>query len=84
MSKFYGTVIEQATTPATRCGSRKSGIRTAAQSYDGSVIVELNYNDNDELMVQVEFARGTSFYGQSIFYGTFDEFVDKMTKRCFM
>ena len=79
MSKFYGTVVGQAKTPATRCGSKKSGIRTAAQSYDGSVITELSYdNESNELMVEIEVNDGTSMFGRTIFRGTFNEFIEKL------
>ena len=77
MSKFYGTIIGQARTPATRCGSKK--IRTAAQSYDGSVITELSYdNESNELMVEIEVNDGTSMFGRTIFRGTFNEFIEKL------
>ena len=42
MSKFYGQINGGRGT-ATRTGHRN--IRAAAQSYDGSVITELSYND---------------------------------------
>ena len=78
MSKFYGTIFGQSKTPATRCGSKM--IRTAAQSWNGSVIVELYYN-NDELMVDVEIDEGSAMRGNLIFSGNFDEFVEKLTDK---
>jgi len=48
MSALYGTVYGMSDTAATRRGSRNSGIRVAAQSYDGSVIVDLNYFGDDK------------------------------------
>ena len=74
MSKFYGQVFGGKGT-ATRCGHRF--IKTSAQSYGGSVQTELSY-EGDELMVRVSTDSGSSSYGSTIFYGTFDEFVSKL------
>lgn len=79
MSTFYGT-IHGNRGPATRGGSRCSGIKAAAQSWNGSVITSLNYNDKDELMVEVCVSDGSSSYGTRIFYGTFEEYVNKLKK----
>ena len=46
MSKFYGTVIGASQTCATRRGYHD--MRAAAQSYDGSVIVRLWYDDEEK------------------------------------
>ena len=75
MSKFYGSV-EGNRGAATRGGH--SRIKTTAQSYNGSVITELTYND-DTLMVRISMDRGSAFNGTTLFYGTFDEFVNKLT-----
>lgn len=79
MSKFYGTVHGDASqTDGTRRGFRS--IKVAAQSWDGSVITSMHYCNND-LMVGLEFADDSSTYGQSLFYGTFQELKDKLTER---
>lgn len=78
MSTFYGTVEGQRG-PATRCGSRSSGIRTAAQSWDGSVIVNLSYSERDgedTLMVDINTSENSSAYGHHIWHGSFNEFVE--------
>ena len=77
MSAFYGCVQGNRGT-ATRGGSRNSGFKSTAQSYDGSVITRMSYNDKDELMVTIEVAYDSACYGKPIFYGTFDEFVNKL------
>lgn len=78
MSKFYGTVHGDASqTDGTRRGFRS--IQVAAQSWDGSVITSMHYCDND-LMVNLEFADDSSTYGQSLFYGTFQELKDKLAE----
>lgn len=82
MSTFYGTVEGQRG-PATRCGSRSSGIRTAAQSWDGSVIVNLSYSERDgedTLMVDINTSENSSAYGHNIWNGTYDEFVRLLEK----
>ena len=75
MSTFYGTVGDNwgRRTNATRCGHKS--IFAAAQSYNGSIITELEY-DGDTLMVSVEHAKGSSSSGWCIFHGTMDEFLE--------
>lgn len=76
MSKFYGTVHGDASqTDGTRRGFRS--IKVAAQSWDGSVITSMHYHGND-LMVGLDFSDDSSTYGQSLFYGTFQELKDKL------
>ena len=79
MSKFYGQVEGMAKTIATRRGSQY--IRTSAQSWNGSIITELMYNEKDKLMVRIEINGGSSSYGNLLFYGTFDEFREKLRKK---
>ena len=75
MSKFYGKVIGQATTSATRRGSENSGIRTAAQSYDGSVQVSLCYDNEKQLKIRLTCSDGSSVYGDKTLYdGSFEGF----------
>mgnify|MGYP007130644851 CR=1 FL=1 len=77
MSAFYGCV-QGNRGAATRGGSRASGFKSTAQSYDGSVITRLSYNNEDELMVTIEVSEGSSPYGTTIFTGTFDEYINKL------
>lgn len=75
MSKFYGQVVGDRGA-ATRGGHHR--IKASAQSYDGSVITELTYNE-DKLMVSVCVGMDESTsIGRQIFYGTFDEYVAKL------
>lgn len=77
MSRFYGTVEGQSSTCATRRGS--SFIRTSAQSYDGSVITELTYNENEELIVKIGIAKGSSCYSdETLFKGTIKQLKEKL------
>ena len=79
MSTFYGTVIGNRETPATRCGSRASGITTAAQSWDGSVITRLTYDESGELMVELRTSPDSSARGCTLlFYGTLEELRQKL------
>lgn len=59
-------------TTASRRGSKNSGIRSSAQSYDGSVILKM-FDDDGTVKVNVEIAEDSSIYGQSYFCGTIDE-----------
>lgn len=72
MSKFYG-MVRGNRGAATRGGSANSGFKATAQSYDGSVITCLDYNDADQLKVRIELADGSSTYGDTAFSGTFEE-----------
>ena len=76
MSKFYGSV-QGNRGAATRGGH--SMIKTSAQSYNGSVITYLSY-DEDKLMVEVCVSDESSSYGKRIFYGTFEEFKTKLER----
>ena len=76
MSKFYG-MVQGDRGAATRGGH--TTIRASAQSYDGSVIIELTYNEEGKLMVDVSVAPDSTFLGRRIFYGTFEEYVNKLT-----
>ena len=79
MSKFYGTVHGDASqTDGTRRGFRS--IKVAAQSWDGSVITSMHYGHDDALMVDLSCSDDSSTYGQSLFYGTFQELKDKLTE----
>ena len=77
MSTFYGCV-QGNRGAATRGGSRASGFKSTAQSWDGSVITRLSYNDKDELMVTIETSDRSAPYGTTIFYGTLEEFNKKL------
>lgn len=77
MSTFYGCVQGNRGS-VTRVGSRASGFKASAQSYDGSVVTYLSYNDNGDLMVEICVSDSSSCYGSRIFYGTFDEYVNKL------
>ena len=76
MAKFYGQVFGQAKTEASRRGSRN--IKVSAQSWNGSVITTLYYNDNDDLMVNLSISDGSSCYGYTYFDGTLDELKERL------
>lgn len=59
MSTFYGQ-IQGNRGAATRGGSKASGYRASAQSWDGSVIVDMNYNKDDNLEVDIRLSEGSS------------------------
>ena len=77
MSKFYGTVVGQAKTEATRRGS--DSIKVSAQSWDGSLITRMRYGQAGRLRVQLDVYDGSSScYGTTIFDGTLDELKAKL------
>lgn len=79
MAKFYGTLIGQAKTEATRRGSESSGIRASVQSWDGSCISSLRYNQEGELIIDLSWNDGSSCYGsEHLFSGTIDELRAKL------
>ena len=75
MSKFYAQINGGRGT-ATRCGHHS--IRASVQSYDGSLRTELTYNDEGKLMVRIATDDRSSYYSETIFYGTFEDFVNKL------
>lgn len=75
MAKFYGTV-QGNRGMGSRLGTEE--IRTSAQSWDGSVITYLWYNDNKELMVNLSINKGSNNSGDTKFHNTFDKFNQLM------
>ena len=75
MSKFYGT-IQGERSAATRTGHRS--IKASAQSWDGSITTELTY-DSNKLMVRILAEKDCSTTGgQIVFYGTYEEYINKL------
>ncbi len=75
MSAFYG-LVEGNRSCATRGGSKSSGFLASAQSWDGSIIVRLYY-DNDQLKCRVGTNEGSACYtdyNSADFVGSFEEF----------
>lgn len=77
MSKFYG-MVRGNRGATTRGGSANSGFKATAQSYDGSVITCLDYDQNNNLKVRIELAEGSTTYGDVAFSGTFEELKESM------
>lgn len=75
MSKFYGQVQGMAQTIATRRGGRD--ITASVQSWNGSIITRLYY-DREVLSVDVRVSEDSTFYGRTIFSGTFAEFIKRL------
>ena len=76
MAKFYGS-IQGDKGAATRMGH--SSIRSSVQSYNGSLISYMSYV-GDKLMLELCVSDGSSATGRTIFYGAFEEFVNKFEK----
>ena len=77
MAKFYGS-IQGNKGVATRMGN--SIIKSSVQSWDGSLISSMSYV-GDKLMLELCVSEGSSSSGRTIFYGTFEEFVNKIEKK---
>lgn len=79
MSKFYGEV-EGNRGVGSRVGTIESGLRSSAQSSDGSIVIKLHYED-DELMVEVgTMAWSASDFKRPNWWGTFEEFDTMLRK----
>lgn len=76
MSALYGT-LQGCRGEATRCGTRNSGIRVSAQSWNGSLITYLDQNEKDEKpTVRLYVSDGSScssWSAEEVFHGTLDE-----------
>jgi len=77
MSKFYG-MVRGNRGASTRGGSANSGFKATAQSYNGSVITCLDYDQDNNLKVRIELADGSTTYGDVAFSGTFEELKEAM------
>lgn len=84
MSTFYG-IVEGNRSCATRGGSKNSGFRASAQSYDGSVIVRLHYKDDEvkpeNLRVHIGTNDGSSCstdWNSQDWSGSFEEFKEAL------
>ena len=80
MSSFYGQVKGSGKNAVHQGGSEASHIRASAQSWKGSVIIEMYYGKDGGLNVGVEVADGSEFHGRLIFDGSFEEFKDALEK----
>lgn len=71
MSRFYGQIVSNRK-PATKCGY--DFIKTSSQSYDGSIICELTYDQNDKLQVYLGSNEGSSsFSSKKLYQGSFED-----------
>ncbi len=60
MSHYYAT-IEGARSPKTCQGSKRSGLRAAAQSWSGSLIVEFDHDEEtDETIARIGVGQGST------------------------
>lgn len=78
MAKYYGTVRGNRG-EATKCGSAESGIRAAAQSYDGSVIIRIWDGGDGKDRIDLSIGEGSTTYGRTYFCGTLEELKAKLS-----
>lgn len=80
MATFYG-MVQGNRGGVTRAGSMSSGFKSTCQSYDGSVIVEMNYskkpnpNPQEQLMVRISLSddSDSGWRSKVAFHGSFQE-----------
>ena len=79
MAKFYGTIKGARDSVATKTGTKNSGLRVSAQSWDGSVIVELWENQEGQAVFSFRFAEGSeSAGGREFLRATAAELAEKV------
>lgn len=74
MSKYYGQVIGAAETVGSRRGYK--GIRSSAQTWDGSLIVIAKDNKEGKTVWQIEYSDVSEAYGKKLFEGSLEDLVD--------
>lgn len=75
MSALYGTCVGMRGM-ATRLGSRASGIKVSAQSYQGSLITRMDLNENDKPIVRLDITDDSDSSGwgsNEVFEGSLEE-----------
>lgn len=81
MATYYGTLTGKARTVASREGSHASGLKATVQSWDGSLIVSVRDNPNDDsnplFTIEVD-CDGSSTSGKEVFDGTLAELVERL------
>lgn len=80
MSALYGT-LQGSRGEATRCGTKSSGMRVSCQSWETSVITEMDYDQEDKLRIEIRIADGSSsgWGAQTFFRGTGAELKEALT-----
>jgi hypothetical protein len=68
MAHYYAT-ITGARGPKTATGSKQSGIKAAAQSIDGSIIVEISQDSHGHDIVDISAGEGSTTRGRTIWSG---------------
>ena len=79
MANFYATInADLSRTLATRRGSKY--ITTSTQSYNGSIITRMYYNEQDKLMIEIETTEtSNSCYGENRYRGTFNQLKELLS-----
>ena len=73
MAAFYGQVSGSGSTTASRTGTKRTGIRASAQTWDGSVIVTAREGKDGAPVFGIEVSGLYELYGEKIFSGSLDE-----------
>ena len=78
MDTFRGKIKGAAYGDGTRIGTVESGIESALQSWSGSIITKMNYDEFGQLIIDVEVSPTCNTWGTPIFKGTIQEFMIKL------
>ena len=80
MSKYYGETVgynsKGTGSVASRCGH--TGIRSSAQSWDGSVIAVIRDDKEGNPIFEIEITDESSIYGDTVFSGTIEELKEAL------
>lgn len=82
MASLYGQVKGQAESRASRTGSKRSHIIASAQSYKGSLIVEMSLfeeNGVEKPFVNLAVSDESDFVGKTMFMGSLDLLCERLT-----
>lgn len=80
MARFYGSV-QGGRGEATRLGHATTGLRASAQSYSGSVIVEV-YANGEEDCARITAADGSKRHGDFVIYdGPLEKLVSQSGRK---
>jgi hypothetical protein len=77
MAHFYGN-LKGARGERTACGTRNSGIRVSARSWDGSVTVHAHDHADGTPRFEVYVSETSSTGGHLMFSGTVDELIERL------
>ena len=81
MSKLYGS-LQGCRGEATRRGTAKSGMRASIQSWNGSLVMYMDLDENENPIVTLKVSKGSACYGEeTIFRGSLEALEAELLKK---